>query len=185
MSAQKRDTNSVACLNSIIVTLTHWITAMANLEASVLVCQGIYCFCSQGADWMFFVVFFFLSSTGYRSVPLKNGYSENLELASLLVHISILQAGVRKHGTHHCWFTSICSLTHQHVDMSVVVITWPLSFRKQRRSCTHPPASWRKSSLSSAVNLSCMTHTPTFSAPPSLANTTTSRESSAPVRNTG
>ena len=50
---------------------------------------------------MFFVVFF-LSSTGYRSVPLKNGYSENLELASLLVHISILQAGVRKHGTHHC-----------------------------------------------------------------------------------
>uniref|UniRef100_A0A671URZ2 Phosphoinositide phospholipase C n=1 Tax=Sparus aurata TaxID=8175 RepID=A0A671URZ2_SPAAU len=40
--------------------------------------------------------------SGYRSVPLKNGYSENLELASLLVHISILQAGVRKHGTHHC-----------------------------------------------------------------------------------
>uniref|UniRef100_A0A671UTU2 1-phosphatidylinositol 4,5-bisphosphate phosphodiesterase gamma n=1 Tax=Sparus aurata TaxID=8175 RepID=A0A671UTU2_SPAAU len=31
--------------------------------------------------------------SGYRSVPLKNGYSENLELASLLVHISILQAG--------------------------------------------------------------------------------------------
>uniref|UniRef100_A0A671UQU4 Phosphoinositide phospholipase C n=1 Tax=Sparus aurata TaxID=8175 RepID=A0A671UQU4_SPAAU len=29
--------------------------------------------------------------SGYRSVPLKNGYSENLELASLLVHISILQ----------------------------------------------------------------------------------------------
>ncbi|XP_046996756.1 1-phosphatidylinositol 4,5-bisphosphate phosphodiesterase gamma-1 [Schistocerca americana] len=27
--------------------------------------------------------------TGYRSVPLKNGYSEDLELASLLVHISI------------------------------------------------------------------------------------------------
>lgn len=60
MSAQKRDTNSVACLNSIVVTLTHWITAMANLVASVLVCQGIYCFCSQGADWMFFVVSFFV-----------------------------------------------------------------------------------------------------------------------------
>lgn len=31
--------------------------------------------------------------SGYRSVPLKNGYSENLELASLLVYISIQQAG--------------------------------------------------------------------------------------------
>uniref|UniRef100_A0A4W6EY23 1-phosphatidylinositol 4,5-bisphosphate phosphodiesterase gamma n=1 Tax=Lates calcarifer TaxID=8187 RepID=A0A4W6EY23_LATCA len=31
--------------------------------------------------------------TGYRSVPLKNGYSENLELASLLVHIDVQQAG--------------------------------------------------------------------------------------------
>uniref|UniRef100_A0A4W6F008 1-phosphatidylinositol 4,5-bisphosphate phosphodiesterase gamma n=1 Tax=Lates calcarifer TaxID=8187 RepID=A0A4W6F008_LATCA len=29
--------------------------------------------------------------TGYRSVPLKNGYSENLELASLLVHIDVQQ----------------------------------------------------------------------------------------------
>lgn len=28
--------------------------------------------------------------TGYRSVPLKNSYSEDLELASLLVHISIM-----------------------------------------------------------------------------------------------
>uniref|UniRef100_A0A673BBS6 Phosphoinositide phospholipase C n=1 Tax=Sphaeramia orbicularis TaxID=375764 RepID=A0A673BBS6_9TELE len=32
--------------------------------------------------------------TGYRSVPLKNGYSENLELASLLIYISVQQAGV-------------------------------------------------------------------------------------------
>nr|XP_046250062.1 1-phosphatidylinositol 4,5-bisphosphate phosphodiesterase gamma-2 [Scatophagus argus] len=31
--------------------------------------------------------------SGYRSVPLKNGYSENLELASLLVHINVKQAG--------------------------------------------------------------------------------------------
>uniref|UniRef100_A0A3P8S9X8 Phosphoinositide phospholipase C n=1 Tax=Amphiprion percula TaxID=161767 RepID=A0A3P8S9X8_AMPPE len=29
--------------------------------------------------------------SGYRSVPLKNGYSENLELASLLVHIDVKQ----------------------------------------------------------------------------------------------
>lgn len=42
---------------------------------------------------------FFLThvSTGYRSVPLKNGYSENLELASLLVYIEIQQAEVSKH----------------------------------------------------------------------------------------
>uniref|UniRef100_A0A8C5AH59 Phosphoinositide phospholipase C n=1 Tax=Gadus morhua TaxID=8049 RepID=A0A8C5AH59_GADMO len=33
---------------------------------------------------------------GYRSVPLKNGYSENLELASLLIYIDIEQVGVRK-----------------------------------------------------------------------------------------
>uniref|UniRef100_A0A3Q3WB35 1-phosphatidylinositol 4,5-bisphosphate phosphodiesterase gamma n=1 Tax=Mola mola TaxID=94237 RepID=A0A3Q3WB35_MOLML len=32
--------------------------------------------------------------SGYRSVLLKNGYSENLELASLLVHINVNQAGI-------------------------------------------------------------------------------------------
>uniref|UniRef100_A0AAY5KUY4 1-phosphatidylinositol 4,5-bisphosphate phosphodiesterase gamma n=1 Tax=Esox lucius TaxID=8010 RepID=A0AAY5KUY4_ESOLU len=32
--------------------------------------------------------------TGYRSVPLKNSYSEDLELASLLVHIEIVNAKV-------------------------------------------------------------------------------------------
>ncbi|CAL8357750.1 unnamed protein product [Lota lota] len=31
--------------------------------------------------------------TGYRSVPLKNGYSENLELASLLIYINVEQVG--------------------------------------------------------------------------------------------
>uniref|UniRef100_A0A3Q3S6P2 1-phosphatidylinositol 4,5-bisphosphate phosphodiesterase gamma n=1 Tax=Mastacembelus armatus TaxID=205130 RepID=A0A3Q3S6P2_9TELE len=31
--------------------------------------------------------------SGYRSVPLKNGYNENLELASLLVYINVQQAG--------------------------------------------------------------------------------------------
>lgn len=36
----------------------------------------------------------FVSLLGYRSVPLKNGYDENLELASLLVHIQIQQNGV-------------------------------------------------------------------------------------------
>uniref|UniRef100_A0A3P8QV79 1-phosphatidylinositol 4,5-bisphosphate phosphodiesterase gamma n=1 Tax=Astatotilapia calliptera TaxID=8154 RepID=A0A3P8QV79_ASTCA len=35
-----------------------------------------------------------LLKTGYRSVPLKNSYSEELELASLLVHIEIVNAKV-------------------------------------------------------------------------------------------
>uniref|UniRef100_A0A670I8N7 1-phosphatidylinositol 4,5-bisphosphate phosphodiesterase gamma n=1 Tax=Podarcis muralis TaxID=64176 RepID=A0A670I8N7_PODMU len=34
--------------------------------------------------------------TGYRSVPLKNSYSEDLELASLLIHIEIVNAKVSK-----------------------------------------------------------------------------------------
>lgn len=33
--------------------------------------------------------------TGYRSVPLKNGFSENLELASLLVYVDIQQVEVK------------------------------------------------------------------------------------------
>lgn len=33
--------------------------------------------------------------SGFRSVPLKNGYSEDLELASLLVHLSITHVQVR------------------------------------------------------------------------------------------
>lgn len=36
---------------------------------------------------------------GYRSVPLKNSYSEELELASLLVHIEIYNAKVGKDFT--------------------------------------------------------------------------------------
>ena len=32
--------------------------------------------------------------SGYRSVPLKNSYSEELELAALLVHIEIVNAKV-------------------------------------------------------------------------------------------
>uniref|UniRef100_A0A8C8FMB0 1-phosphatidylinositol 4,5-bisphosphate phosphodiesterase gamma n=1 Tax=Oncorhynchus tshawytscha TaxID=74940 RepID=A0A8C8FMB0_ONCTS len=38
--------------------------------------------------------------TGYRSVPLKNSYSEELELASLLVHIEIVNAKVIPEQTH-------------------------------------------------------------------------------------
>lgn len=42
------------------------------------------------------VVCLCLSRSGYRSVPLKNGYSENLELASLLVYVDIQQVEVRE-----------------------------------------------------------------------------------------
>uniref|UniRef100_A0A3Q3GHQ2 1-phosphatidylinositol 4,5-bisphosphate phosphodiesterase gamma n=1 Tax=Kryptolebias marmoratus TaxID=37003 RepID=A0A3Q3GHQ2_KRYMA len=38
-----------------------------------------------------------LLRTGYRSVPLKNSYNEELELASLLVHIEIVNAKVAPH----------------------------------------------------------------------------------------
>lgn len=34
--------------------------------------------------------------TGYRSIPLKNIYSEDLELASLLVHIKCISSSVRR-----------------------------------------------------------------------------------------
>uniref|UniRef100_A0A3P9LP59 Phosphoinositide phospholipase C n=1 Tax=Oryzias latipes TaxID=8090 RepID=A0A3P9LP59_ORYLA len=40
-----------------------------------------------------------LLRTGYRSVPLKNSYSEELELASLLVHIEIVNAKVGLRGS--------------------------------------------------------------------------------------
>lgn len=37
---------------------------------------------------------FLCVSEGYRSVPLKNSYSEDLELASLLVHVDIVRGRV-------------------------------------------------------------------------------------------
>lgn len=40
----------------------------------------------------------FLFSTGFRSVPLKNGYSEDIELASLLIHCEMQQVLVRTIG---------------------------------------------------------------------------------------
>lgn len=36
-----------------------------------------------------------VSAVGFRAVPLKNNYSENLELASLLVKIDIFPSKVR------------------------------------------------------------------------------------------
>lgn len=46
---------------------------------------------------MTFVMFQIISlRSGYRSVPLKNGYSEDIPLASLLVHITIRSNTVSK-----------------------------------------------------------------------------------------
>ncbi|XP_059836799.1 1-phosphatidylinositol 4,5-bisphosphate phosphodiesterase gamma-1 isoform X1 [Hypanus sabinus] len=36
--------------------------------------------------------------TGYRSVPLKNSYSEDLELAALLIHLEILESTIKENG---------------------------------------------------------------------------------------
>ena len=40
---------------------------------------------------------------GYRSVPLKNGYSDELELATLLVHVDKRIIGV----SLYCWDGSV------------------------------------------------------------------------------
>ncbi|XP_069740315.1 1-phosphatidylinositol 4,5-bisphosphate phosphodiesterase gamma-1 [Narcine bancroftii] len=36
--------------------------------------------------------------TGYRSVPLKNNYSEDLELAALLIHLEITESTIKENG---------------------------------------------------------------------------------------
>uniref|UniRef100_A0A672U602 Phosphoinositide phospholipase C n=1 Tax=Strigops habroptila TaxID=2489341 RepID=A0A672U602_STRHB len=52
--------------------------------------------------------------TGFRAVPLKNNYSENLELASLLVKIDIFPSKVRlAHSKGNC--RSLCSVGDLHV----------------------------------------------------------------------
>lgn len=117
-------------------------------------------------------------STGYRSVSLKNGYSENLDLASLLVFIDVQPAGVRKAHKHTSVLISLCRM-----DSLTWVVSCFFTSSKQRRSCTRPPVSWRKSRQSLEVNCSCTTHTPTSSKPRCHGNT--SAESSAPVRDTG
>uniref|UniRef100_A0A8C2WT92 Phosphoinositide phospholipase C n=1 Tax=Cyclopterus lumpus TaxID=8103 RepID=A0A8C2WT92_CYCLU len=53
--------------------------------------------------------------SGFRSVPLKNGYSEDLELASLLVYINVQQAGVilRREGSNLSAVFSLCPRTKE------------------------------------------------------------------------
>lgn len=50
------------------------------------------------------ICFIFVFLSGFRSVPLKNGYSEDIELASLLIHCEMQQVLVRA----SCLF---CALT--------------------------------------------------------------------------
>lgn len=52
--------------------------------------------------------------SGYRSVPLKNGYSENAELASLLVHIQIDQAA----NTQEELYSSSSQLRKKQAELS-------------------------------------------------------------------
>lgn len=47
--------------------------------------------------------------SGFRSVPLKNSYSEELELASLLVHVEIVNAKVNSPSVTLIWLTSYCN----------------------------------------------------------------------------
>lgn len=102
-------------------------------------------------------------STGYRSVPLRNGYSEKLELASLLVHIDAKPAGVSK-PTQPLggwrWWRAVCICDHF------------FSLREWRRTCIHHLATWERSRRS-AMNHSCMTRTPTSCTTPFPANRTT------------
>uniref|UniRef100_A0A8C5RTT0 Phosphoinositide phospholipase C n=1 Tax=Laticauda laticaudata TaxID=8630 RepID=A0A8C5RTT0_LATLA len=60
--------------------------------------------------------------TGYRSVPLKNSYSEDLELASLLLHIEIINAKVSfwgpsrkgiRHGMSNLEHSNNCDVRYQ------------------------------------------------------------------------
>uniref|UniRef100_A0A8C5ATZ7 Phosphoinositide phospholipase C n=1 Tax=Gadus morhua TaxID=8049 RepID=A0A8C5ATZ7_GADMO len=92
--------------------------------------------------------------TGYRSVPLKNGYSENLELASLLIYIDIEQVGVRKSYNAH---TIHCYLPAQTSPLPLN-LHCPANQLPQRRSSTRRPASCRRSRRR-AASPSCTTAT--------------------------
>lgn len=125
--------------------------------------------------WSLFVPFhviswycsFFFCLTGYRSVLLKNGYSENLELASLLVHINVNQAGVSRltRDIDVALHVSEVCLQCGEALYSVALSDMTCPVRLQKRSCTHPSASWERSSRSTAVNPCCTTRTPTSIAP--------------------
>uniref|UniRef100_A0A4W3HB65 Uncharacterized protein n=1 Tax=Callorhinchus milii TaxID=7868 RepID=A0A4W3HB65_CALMI len=56
-----------------------------------------------------------LSCLGYRSVPLKNSYSEELELASLLVHIEIVNA---KEEDEENLYSSIQRLRERTIELT-------------------------------------------------------------------
>ncbi|KAM8967646.1 1-phosphatidylinositol 4,5-bisphosphate phosphodiesterase gamma-1-like isoform 2-T2 [Pelodytes ibericus] len=72
--------------------------------------------------------------TGYRSVPLKNSYSEDLELAALLVHIEIVNA---KEEDDENLYTSIQQLRDRASELSSQVSSYERAnncdFRYQQR----------------------------------------------------
>uniref|UniRef100_A0A7N6FHD9 Phosphoinositide phospholipase C n=1 Tax=Anabas testudineus TaxID=64144 RepID=A0A7N6FHD9_ANATE len=78
--------------------------------------------------------------SGYRSVPLKNGYNEDLELASLLVYINVQQAGVRIPAhTVHTQIVCVnidrqCIHIHSSKTHLTKISTVPDVFRKKKET---------------------------------------------------
>ena len=60
----------------------------ARLSTFVVIKLHI-CATGIGTGWVFITVSVFVCRLGFRSIRLKNGYSEELELSTLLVHITI------------------------------------------------------------------------------------------------
>ncbi|XP_072412440.1 1-phosphatidylinositol 4,5-bisphosphate phosphodiesterase gamma-1 [Chiloscyllium punctatum] len=67
--------------------------------------------------------------TGYRSVPLKNSYSEDLELAALMVHLEILESMIRENGD-----TILCPLNPSLRERSADHSSQLLAFRGREGS---------------------------------------------------
>ncbi|KAF0040834.1 hypothetical protein F2P81_006732 [Scophthalmus maximus] len=72
--------------------------------------------------------------SGYRSVTLKNGYSENLELASLLVYINIQQSGRAAEEL----YSSSCQLKKKQVDLGGDLLLYDTHANIQRSAAAAP-----------------------------------------------
>lgn len=99
-------------------------------------------------------------SPGYRSVPLKNSYSEDLELAALLIHIEIINAKAGGLGG------SLNPITQfpQHPVHSTNLIPLCWHRRKMRRTSTRPSSSYGTAQASSPAR-SPATSAPTAATP--------------------
>ncbi|XP_061628405.1 1-phosphatidylinositol 4,5-bisphosphate phosphodiesterase gamma-2 isoform X2 [Phyllopteryx taeniolatus] len=73
--------------------------------------------------------------SGYRSVPLKNGYNENLELASLLVDIKVLQP----ENTEEELYSSSSQLRKKQADLSSEGLLYNTHTKIKLSSPPHQP----------------------------------------------